>query len=293
MKKLFLLASLALAAFSANAQLLWKVSGNNAAGDSYIFGTHHVAPLAMIDSIKGTMPALESADLMMGEIDMISSPENMMQISMTYAMAPSDSTLTKVFTPDEINEINAVLSKYSGGQLSCALLDALKPAMVGTQLAMLQTMTSFPGYNPAEQLDQTLQQVATANGKKVEGLETIESQFQLLMGNPISEQAKDLLEAVRNEEKSVVKAQQLAAAYMAEDLPAIEELILNDPDSEPEAIDRLITNRNGSWVEILKTKLPQQSIFIAVGAGHLIGEKGLINQLRQAGYTLTPVSNEK
>ena len=111
MKKLFLLASLALAAFSANAQLLWKVSGNNAAGDSYIFGTHHVAPLAMIDSIKGTMPALESADLMMGEIDMISSPENMMQISMAYAMAPSDSTLTKVFTPDEINEINAVLSK--------------------------------------------------------------------------------------------------------------------------------------------------------------------------------------
>lgn len=286
---MLILALTAVAALGANAQILWKVTGNGAKEPSYLFGTHHVAPISMLDSIKGTMPALESASIMMGEVDMISNPENMMQISMTYAMAPADSTLSKVFTPEQIGEINAVLGKYSGGQLSCAMLDALKPAMVSTQLAMMQTMTAFPGYNPAEQLDQTLQQVAAANGKKIEGLESIESQFQLLMGNPVSEQAEDLLEAIKKDEESIVKAQQLASAYTSQDLDAINNLMFNDPDADPAELDRLITNRNNAWVEILKSKITQQPVFVAVGIGHFVGEKGLINQLRQAGFTVEPV----
>lgn len=289
MKKILILASLVLASLTANAQVLWKVSGNGAAGESYLFGTHHVAPLAMLDSVKATMPALNSVDLMMGEVDMISNPEKMMQMSMTYAMAPADSTLTKVLNAQQIAEVNAVLAKYSGGQLSCAMLDALKPAMVSTQLAMLQTMTAFPGYNPAEQLDQTIQQVAAANGKKIEGLESIESQFELLMGNPISEQAEDLMEAIKKDEESIGKAQKLASAYMAQDLKAIEDMMFNDSDADPAELDRLITNRNNSWVEILKEKFPKQKVFVAVGVGHFVGEKGLINQLRKAGFTVEPM----
>ena len=44
------------------------------------------------------------------------------------------------------------------------------------------------------------------------------------------------------------------------------------------------------WVKkIIKSKLPEESMFIAVGAGHLVGDHGLIQQLRQAGYTVSPV----
>ena len=38
-------------AFSANAQLLWKVSGNGLTQPSYIIGTHHLAPFSIMDSI--------------------------------------------------------------------------------------------------------------------------------------------------------------------------------------------------------------------------------------------------
>lgn len=289
MKKFIISAFAAIMALSANAQLLWKVSGNGAQGDSYLFGTHHVAPIAMLDSVKGTMAALESVPTVMGEVDMISHPEQMMQISMAYAMAPADSTLSKVFTPEEIAKIDAVLAKYSAGQLSCAMLEALKPAMVSTQLAMLQTMVAFPGYNPSEQLDQTIQQVSAANGKKIEGLETIESQFKLLMGNPISEQAKDLLEAIEKEDKSIEKAQKLADAYMKQDLVTIEEMMLHSDDIEPEEIERLIIDRNNNWVKTLSEKFPHEPVFVAVGVGHFVGEKGLINQLKEAGFTVEPV----
>lgn len=289
MKKLVIAAILVMASAGANAQLLWKVSGNGSKGDSYIFGTHHVAPVTMLDSITGTLPALQSVETMMGEVDMISDPEAMQQITMQYVMAPSDSTLSKVMNPEEITKLNAVLAKYSGGQLTAAALEPLKPAMVSTQLAMLQTMVAFPGYNPAEQLDQTIQQSAVSAGKKIEGLESIESQFKILMGNPIRDQVKDLVDALDKDEESVAKAQELAGAYFAQDLDKIEELILKSSDMEPEDIQRLLTNRNDAWVKILKEKLPQETVFVAVGVGHLVGDNGLLNQLKQSGYTITPV----
>lgn len=289
MKKIIIIAMLVLSGFSAQAQLLWKVSGNGAEKPSYLFGTHHVAPMSMLQNVKGTMPALESVQTIMGEVDMVSNQEEMMRISMTYAMAPADSTLTKVLTPEQIAKVDSVLAKYSGGQLSTAALDMLKPAMVSTQLAMLQTLTAFPGYNPQEQLDQTIQQVASANSKKIEGLESIESQFKLLMGNPISEQAADLIEAIENDDKSIEKAQKLADAYMNQDLATIEEMMLHSDDMEPEEIERLITNRNNNWVKTLTEKFQQEPVFVAVGVGHFVGEKGLINQLKEAGFTVEPV----
>lgn len=289
MKKLVITALLVMASAGANAQLLWKVSGNGSKGDSYIFGTHHVAPIAMLDSITGTLPALQSVETMMGEVDMISDPAAMQQITMQYAMAPADSTLSKVMPPEEITKLNAVLAKYTGGQLTAAALEPFKPAMVSTQLAMLQTMVTFPGYDPTEQLDQTIQQTAASSGKKIEGLESIESQFNLLMGNPISDQVKDLIEAIGKDDESVVKAQELAAAYFAQDLDKIEELVLKSGDMEPEDIRRLLTNRNDAWMMTLKEKLPEETVFIAVGVGHLVGDNGLLNQLKQSGYTIEPV----
>lgn len=40
-------------ALNANAQLLWKISGNGQEKASYILGTHHLAPLSIKDSIAG------------------------------------------------------------------------------------------------------------------------------------------------------------------------------------------------------------------------------------------------
>jgi uncharacterized protein len=55
--------------------------------------------------------------------------------------------------------------------------------------------------------------------------------------------------------------------------------------------DVLLTNRNRNWVVKLNTLLKDKALVIAVGAGHLPGDKGLINLLRKEGYTLTPVEN--
>ena len=68
---------------------------------------------------------------------------------------------------------------------------------------------------------------------------------------------------------------------------------LSSTGSTPEEIkretDRLVNNRNDAWIEVLKTEMHKQSIFVSVGAGHLVNDKGLIAQLRNLGYTVTPM----
>ena len=80
-------------------------------------------------------------------------------------------------------------------------------------------------------------------------------------------------------------------AYITQDIEKLRQLMI-DPDLglEPEDEAKMLTNRNVNWVNQLKTILPQKSVFVCVGAGHLPGENGVLNLLRQAGYTITPVN---
>ena len=66
---------------------------------------------------------------------------------------------------------------------------------------------------------------------------------------------------------------------------------MRDPATgmDEDAAEKLITNRNNAWIEILVGVIPTASVLVVVGAGHLPGDTGLINQLRKAGYTVEPV----
>ncbi len=291
MKKIiFSLAAITIA-LSSQAQLLWKVSGGDTKGDSYLFGTHHIAPVSMIESTAGLTDAINSVATVYGEIDMsvMASPETQ-QIAMKYSMAPADSTLSKVLTAEQLDSVNTVLAKYTGGMLTVAQLEAVKPVVVDTQLGMFQSMTAFPEFTGQEQLDLAIQERARQAGKAVKGLETLEQQLDLLMGGSLAEQAKSLMKSIRRDDKSADDAKALAEAYKIGDLTAMERLF-NDPEAgmSPEVAKKLMYDRNDNWMAQLRNILPAENVLVVTGVGHFIGEHGLIEQLRNAGYTVTPI----
>lgn len=291
MKKLLIIAFSALASLSASAQLFWKVQGNGAHGVSYLFGTHHVAPISVIDSISGLAPAICSVDAVAGELDMsqITDPVAAQAAVMKHAMAPADSTLTKVLSAAQLDSLNAVLGKYTGGQLQAAMLDPLKPSMVNTQLAMFQSMVAFPEFNQTDQLDSEVQKRARECSREIIALETVEQQMQLLFGGDIMEQAEDLMSSVRHDDEAADKALQLAAAYRLGNLDEILKLLIDENDGlDGEALDKLLLARNNAWIDKLSELLPRKSVLVCVGVGHLVGPKGLIARLRDLGYEVTP-----
>ncbi len=273
------------------AQLLWKISDNGAKSDSYIFATHHIAPASVLDSVIGLNDALQSADIVYGEIDMaeMMSPSTE-QVIMAFGMAPKDSTLTKVLNRTQIDSINNVLAKYTGGMAKVHQMDVLKPAMVNTQIAMLQAMVEFPEFNGKEQLDMIVQKRAREAGKEIKGFEILEEQLGMLMCDPITKQVEDLMHTVRTDGEAGKQARELATAYRTGNLEKLQEIMF-DPEigMTEDAAERLLYRRNNTWINKLKEILPSEKIFIAVGAGHLIGEHGLITQLKKLGYTVEPV----
>ena len=75
------------------------------------------------------------------------------------------------------------------------------------------------------------------------------------------------------------------------DLKKLEELLIDSDAGVGAFADIMLYHRNQNWVEKLKSVMPNHSVVIAVGAGHLPGEKGVINLLRKEGYKVSPVDN--
>ena len=275
---------------SAKAQILYKVEKPGNSRVSYILGTHHFAPLAVVDSLKSLPEALANVDVLYGELDMAksTSPEAIVVMQKAY-MAPADSTLDKVLSPAALDSLKTVWDDLTQGQVPLQMIYPMKPSAISTQIAAALAMKAFPQLNPLEGIDKTMQDRALALGKKVDGLETLDYQLNVLMGDPISEQAKGLMKMVGDINGEIENTKKLSEAYVAGDLAAMEKLML-DESEDPESMERLIFKRNDAWAKRIIPEMPEKSMMVVVGAGHLPGERGLLTQLRNAGFTVTPLN---
>lgn len=280
-----------LVAFASNAQLLWKVSGNGLEKPSYLMGTHHVAPISMLDSIAGFEDAINNCDAIYGEVKQSEMQgQEAQQKMMAMAMAPADSTLNVLFTPEEYAKVDSVIRKYTNGMATLQQMNPLKPAIVSTQLAMLQSMQVFPGFDPTKQIDMYVQTRGAELGKPFNGLETVDFQLEMLFGSPLTEQAETLLESAEKDALYYEFAHKLAQAYRNQDLDALWTLMTDEElGFDEKELDKMIFSRNVNWVGQLKTLMPGQALMICVGAGHLPGDKGVIALLRAEGFTIEPV----
>lgn len=289
-KSLFLIVLVTLFSSNLSAQILFKVEKTGSDKTGYILGTHHFAPLSVIDSIKELPEILKSIDGLYGEIDMsgMNDPALMMSVQ-SKLLAPADSTLDKLLTKAELDSVRVVWDNYSGGMVPFDMLTRMKPSVIATQLASLMVMKDLPELNPLEGIDITMQTRARELGKPVYGFETIEMQMDLLYGEPIAEQARALMKAVRDPEKQMGLVKKLNSAYLNRDLDKILQLMTEEEGNNPETYEQMIFSRNENWMDSLAEILPNQSILAVVGAGHLPGPRGLIQLLRNAGYTVTPI----
>ncbi len=289
-KVLLVMAMMALIATAAHSQLLWRVTDSNTGKTSYVFGTHHFAPLSMLESIKGLDAALRNADKVYGELDMQAAMDPSALMGMQQMMmAPADSTIDKVLTAKQLADLNMAWAKYGTDQIPLNALYVLKPAGLSTQLAALMSAKVLPDINVGQGIDNELQVRARKAGKPVAGLETMEFQTQMLLGDPISKQAEDLVETIEDIDAEAGKLVRLTNAYLAQNYKDIETICAESVLKDPESSEKMIISRNNNWMKQLAPEMKNTNLLVVVGAGHLVGDKGILNQLKQAGYIVTPV----
>lgn len=292
MKRFITLVLLIAVTLGAQSQLLWKISGNGLQQPSYIFGTYHLSPLSIKDSIASLPQAMQDIRQVYGELVMadMMKPEFLAQMQQ-QTMLPNDTTLKSLFTPEEFEVVSRAVTEYL--QVDIALLDRIKPAALFQQLTVLFYMKHTPGYNPQEQLDASFQQEATEQGKKVGGLETAQSQVDILFNKPLRRQAEDLYCFVSDPDKVERQAKEIIAAYTAQDLDKMLQLMEEKEgtscDPTPEEMAQLLYDRNQAWVKQMPAIMQAAPTLFVVGAGHLPGEQGVLALLKAQDYTVEPI----
>ena len=284
---LVIIAFVLIAAQSANAQLLWKISGRGIEKPSYILGTHHAVPFTYCDSIPGLMKAFEEVDYVIGEFDMVKMGEmtlEQMQNMQKMMMMPADTTLLSLFSKEEKELLDAYLKETNGAQLE--MFSAMKPMTIMVTVQNKILMDIIPDIASMTGMDKYMQTLAVSHGKKVGGLETMDYQMNLLYGNSLEEQAEALLEMAQNSNSKEL-LMDLTAAYKSQDLDALWS-VFKDQMTRYE-YDALVSERNKNWKKQIVELLPVQSSLFVVGSGHLPGEKGMIKLLKKAGYKVKPV----
>ena len=287
MKKFVLFIMLMMVCFHMDAQLLWKISGNKVKKPSYIFGTHHLAPLSICDTIKGFNDAFNSCNTLYGEI-LMTDMDALSEQLIPYMMLPEDTYLENLYSEADYGIINELIKNQLG--FTAEQIKNLKPTAITAQLQAIQGVRTFTDFDPKMQIDETMQRRAKKKGMKVVGLESVSYQARLLYNIPIDEQAEDLLKLANNFERSDSVTGELCNLYMKQDIDKFFD-ITRDPDfgMDDDLLDRLVYGRNRMWVSILRTIIPDNPTFIVVGAEHLAGDKGVIELLRRQGYTVTAV----
>jgi len=285
---LLLLAALAAATAPAPAAesfergLLWRIEGKGAPA-SHVFGTVHLADPRVTRLPPAVARELDRARSLSLEVTLEASNILTLANRMLYT---DGRDLPGVAGAELFGKAAAITS---GLGLPEPLLRMFKPWAVALLL-------SAPPQDPAGVLDFVLARTAREQGKPVHELEGMEDQISVLESIPDAEQVVLLRHAIENRERMPYWIGRLIEAYLARDLAAmwrISEESGGKGEDEKRVneifANRLIYERNERMAERMEPRLGEGAAFIAVGAAHLYGDRGVLSLLERRGYRVTLV----
>jgi len=201
-------------------------------------------------------------------------------ITMTYN---DGRTLKEVLPPDLYGRVAEALRGI--GMTPEAFKDFKPWAVV--------TLLSLPPSEKGEFMDLVLYRTAVDAHKEIKGLETMEEQLGVFDGLSEADQIALLREALDSRGEMPALFEDLIRAYLAQDLEGLmerSERYLQDGDPRLAALFReaAVDSRNRRMAERMEPLLNQGGWFVAIGALHLAGEKGVLRLLEERGYQVTP-----
>jgi uncharacterized protein len=258
--------------------LLWSVTGKGLGSPSYVYGTIHMIckeDFIFSSTLKQKLNDSKSIYL---ELDM---DDPSMMIKMATMAIMKDHTLKDLMSEADYKTLSQFVKDTLG--MPMMLFNKMKPI---TLMSLIYTKV-LP-CSSTESYEMKMVEIAKASKKEIRGLETIEEQMGVFDKIPDSVEAQMIMEMIRTMPEQRKQMEQMVDAYKKEDLQKLAAQMSESPEWKGFE-DILLVNRNRNWISTMELAMKQGTQVFAVGAGHLPGKEGVINLLRTAGYTVTPV----
>ena len=263
---------------------MWKVA--DADTTIYLFGTIHLLPPGTQWRSAVFDKAAAGSDTLVVETDIDeSNPAATIGELFKLAISPGLPPLADRVKPEKRAALATAVAK-SG--IPAAALDKMETWAAAFLLLGVQFKDL--GLESGSGVESALKKQFTDGGKPIGQLET--NAEQLGFFDKLSEEAqRDFLEGVLDD-PATMKDQfgGMVDAWTRGDLAGIAKSFNADMGETPELLDVLIARRNANWANWVKTRLDKPgTVMVAVGAGHLAGDKSVVNLLEKQGVKVTRV----
>lgn len=268
-----------IASQSSSQTLLWEVRGEGFRTPSYLFGTiHAICPetMSVPDTLTRLLLASERVAL---ELDM---DDPAVSTTMAQeAFMPGDTTLLDLLDSLEYHRLSRFFTDSIGMRLEP--MKYIKPLFfVGMMMKRLL------GCDPTS-YERVFSTLARQNGRAILGIETAREQLDVFSSIPLRRQAQMVLDMVDSLDACRRELADLQLLFLSGDIQALHTLVTRTNIEYGRYDTEVLRMRNRRWVPRIITLMNEAPTFIAVGAGHLGGEEGLIALLRAKGYSVSPI----
>jgi len=260
---------------------LWKVETPQ--NRVYLLGSIHV--LSQNDYPLPPMmeTAFEEAEKVVFELDLneLETLETQ-SVMLEKATPPQGQTLRDLIQPETYQVVESTMADLG---FPIQVFSNFEPWFVSVSLVSLQLQRL--GFDPQYGVDRYFFEKAIADQKEILTLETVEEQLSLFDELPLEEQDKMLRQTLEEIDTLENSFQDMLVAWKTGDTQTLENLILTGFQDYPVLEEKIFRDRNQKWMAKIDGFLADdEDYLIVVGAGHLVGEEGLIEMLRDRGYSV-------
>ena len=270
------------------AQLLYEISGKGSKSKSYMLATNRYVEMTFIDTIPNVFRCFGRCNKVLTEFTM--QDYEALAVLRQAALLPDSIVLRNFYSEDEYRLINNTLLISVGMGLD--QLCRMKPSFL-TEMYRTELMKQWLGYDDQKSMETFFESVAVERNMPVIGLDAVgETMYMLFDREPFHWQCSELLKVMEYPENEVKQERAIRDMYRNGRLTDISYQVEgpNNTSSVSYSDYQVFCRRNEQWVKRLQPYLTQGGVFITLNAVYLGGEKGLIEQLRKAGYRVRPVN---
>ena len=272
----------------AQAQVLYEISGKGTRSKSYILATNRYVEMQFIDTIPNVFKCFSRCNKVITEFAM--QDYEAIAALRQAALLPDSVKLTNFYSESEYRYIDNALRVSLGMGLD--QLCRMKPSYL-TEMFRTELMKQWLGYDDQKSMENFFESVALERNIPIVGLDNIgETMYMLFDREPFHWQCKELLKVIEYPENEVKQERAIRDMYRDGRLTDLAYQVEgpNNTTSISFSDYKVYTARNQQWVKRLQPYLADGGAFITLNAVFLGGEKGLLQQLRAAGYRVRPVN---
>ena len=265
-----------------NQNFLWSVE--TPTNTVYLLGSIHMLEAEDYPLAQPIQAAFQEAENVVFEVDFTAlSSQETAAIVHQKALPDSDAErLQAALSPESY-----ALAQDAAAEVGIPLenFNNLEPWFFSITLTVLKLMQL--GFSGEYGVDAFLFQQAVNTGKEIIALETVAEQMGIFDDLPVATQNALVEQTIAELESLETSFNDIRTAWKIGDVDTMETLILSELEAYPEVQTALFTRRNQNWLTQITPMLNQtEDYLVVVGAGHLVGETGLVQQLQASGYTL-------